>query len=153
LKHTFLVAENNFRSFDFEQTFETVVTYDNTTVEVVKVGCSETATIEGHEGTEFRRDNGNSLEDHPLRAVAMATGAEAFNDLEAFESFGFALLRAVGVGLVTELIAEAIEVELAEEVVDSFCAHFGDEFVGIAVFEGLVFAGEVVNNIVVFLFG
>ena len=53
LKHTLLVAENHLGSFDFNESFQTVVTYDDTTVEVVEVGGGETAAVQWHERTQL----------------------------------------------------------------------------------------------------
>ena len=69
LKHTFLVAENNVRSLDLNQSAKTVVTDDHTTVEVVEVRGSKSSTVQRNERTELRRSNRNNLQDHPLRVV------------------------------------------------------------------------------------
>src|SRR5690606_18979418 len=66
LEHTLLIAQDHLRSLDFEKALETIVTNDHTTIEVVEIGRSEAAAIEGNEGTQFRRNNRNVLHDHPL---------------------------------------------------------------------------------------
>ena len=54
---------------NLNEALQTVVTDDDTTIEVVQVGGSETATIQGNEGTQLRRSDGNDLHNHPLRTV------------------------------------------------------------------------------------
>ena len=76
MKHTLFVAEDDFRSFDFEQSLEAVVTNEHATIEVVQVGSGEAATIEWNERTQLRRCNRDNLHDHPLGFVTILGSAE-----------------------------------------------------------------------------
>mgnify|MGYP006922541725 CR=1 FL=1 len=91
------------------RSIQTVVADDNTTVKVVEVAGSETAAVEGNERTDFRGNYRHHLQNHPLRLVAVARRTERLHDLEALERLGLALLAAVAVGLVAQLVAEAVE--------------------------------------------
>ena len=153
LEHTFLVAQNNLGGLDLHESLQAVVTDDDAAVEVVQVGCGETATIEGNERTELRRCDGDNLHDHPLGTVDVAAAAECLDDLEALQGLGLALLRRVGAGTVAELVGECVEVEGGEEVVDGLGTHLGDELVGIGILKILVVLRQVLDDLDVLLLG
>ena len=135
LQHTFLVAQNYVRRFDLDESAQTVVTDDHTTVEVVEVRGSETSTIQRNERTEFRRGYRDNFQYHPFGVVTSLRCAECLNDLQALQSFLLALVRTVGVSTVTELVSQCVEVDLGEQVVDSLCTHLGDELLRISIFQ------------------
>ena len=56
------------------------------------------------------------------------------------------LLSILLVGLITKLVGEGIEVELAKEVVDCLSTHLGDELVRIFVIKILVALGQTVHD-------
>ncbi len=58
LKHALLVADNNVRRLKLKEVLETVVSVDDTTVEVVKVGSCKTASFKRNKRTEIRRNHG-----------------------------------------------------------------------------------------------
>ena len=92
MKHTLLVAENHFRSLDFDKAFQTVVTDNHTTIEVVEVTGGETAAIEWHEWTQFGWNHWNHSQHHPFWAVEVLAFAERFHYLQALERLSLALL-------------------------------------------------------------
>ena len=153
MQHTFFVAQNHLGGLDFHQPFQTVVADNYPAIEVVEVARGETSTIEGNQRTQFGGNHGNHLQDHPLGTVAALGSPERLNYLEAFQSLGLALLRAVGAGAMTQLVGEFVEVETTQQVVDSLGAHLGDKLVGIGIFEHLVFARKRVHDVEIFLFG
>ena len=110
LQHTLLVAEDNLGSLNLNQTFQTVVTNDNATIEIVEVGRGETSTIQRHERAQFGRNNGDNLEDHPLWAVDFGARTESFYHLQALQSLSFALLARVVVGAIAQFVRQCIEV-------------------------------------------
>ena len=99
---------------NLHETLQAVVTYNDATIEIVQVGGSETTTIQGNEGTQFGRRHGDNLHNHPLRTVdtLLHTLAESLNDLQTLQGLVLALYRRVGIGTVTELIAQRVEVKL-----------------------------------------
>ena len=70
LEHTLFVADDDVRRVKLHQSLKSVVTVDNTSVEVVEVGSRESAAVELYHRTDFRRDYGNYVENHPLGFVA-----------------------------------------------------------------------------------
>ena len=95
LKHALLVSENDFGSLDFQKSLQTIVANEDTTIEVVEVGCGKTTTIQRHERTQVGRSDGNNLHNHPLGFVAVAADAEGFNHLQTLERIVLALHRRV----------------------------------------------------------
>ena len=153
LEHALLIAQNDVGGFDLDETLETVVADEDAAIEVVEVGGGETSAVEGNEGTEFGRGDGDDLHDHPLGFVAIFGCAERFDDLEALEGFALAGYGTVAVGAVAQFVGEAVEVDAAQEFEDGLGAHLGDELVGIGVFEILVLGGELVEGVEIFVFG
>ena len=160
MEHTLLVAHDDLRGLDFEESFQAVVADDDTAVELVDVGGGEAAAIEWDERTQVGRDYGYDVEDHPLGTVILAAFhhaatrlAERLNDVEAFEAVLLALVGALLACAVAKLVAELVEVELAEELVESLSTHAGDELVGVAVVELVVVGGEVLHDGIMFFLG
>ena len=153
LKHTLLVAEDDLGSFDFKQTLEAVVANEDTTIEVIKVGSGKTATIEGYERTQLRRSDGNDFHNHPLGLVAFFRSTERLYHLQAFERFALTSHGAIGIGTVAQFVGEAVEIDALEEIEDSFGPHLSDKLVGVGILEILVFFGELLELLVVFVFG
>ena len=153
LEHTLLIAQNHVGSLDFNQALQTVVADDHAAVEVVEVGGGKAAAVEGHQGAQLGRDDGHSLQHHPLGLVAVARCAEALYHLQALESLGLALLAAILVGLVAQRVRELVEVDVAEELVDGLGAHLGHKLVGVAGLKALIVLGELVEDVEVFLLG
>ena len=70
LKHSLLVTDDDVRSSELAQLLKSVVSVDYSSVQVIEVGCCESASVELYHRSEFRRDYRNNVEDHPLRSVA-----------------------------------------------------------------------------------
>ena len=160
LKHALLITHNDFGSLDLEQSLQTVVADDDTTIELVDVGGGKTATIEGNERTKVGRNDGDDGHNHPLRTVVHATLlhattalAESLDNVKAFEGFLFALVGGFFGGTVAELEADLVKVEFAEQFVESLGTHTNDEFVGVGVVKLIIALGEVLHDGIVFLFG
>jgi hypothetical protein len=51
LQHAFLVSNDDIRRLEHEQVLKPVVTVDHATIEIVKVGGSETSTFQRHQRT------------------------------------------------------------------------------------------------------
>ena len=116
LQHTFLVAQNDLRSLDFDQSFQTVVTDDDTTIEVVQIRRSETTAVERHQRTQLGRNHRNDTQHHPLRTVFAIRSAERFDDVQALQSLGLALHRRLRRSFVTQRIRHRIEIYIFQQV-------------------------------------
>ena len=126
LEHALLVADNDFGSVELEELLKTVVSVDNTTVEVVEVGGREAAAVELYHRADIGRNYRNYVEDHPLGTVAR--DAEALYYVESFENAD-SLLSRHALELLVELSRELFEVDLGEELLNGLSAHSGLEVV------------------------
>ena len=65
LQHPLLVAHDDLRRAELEESLQAVVAVDHAPVEVVEVGRRETTAVELHHRTQLRRDDRQDVEDHP----------------------------------------------------------------------------------------
>ena len=133
MKHTFLITEDYFRSLDFNQALQTVVTDDDATVEVIEVGCGKTATIQRYQRTELGGDDRNNLHNHPLGLVHILRRTESLYYLQALQGLGLTLLTGVIVGTVAQFVRDRVEVKVSQQVADSLGTHFGNKLVRIVI--------------------
>ena len=70
LQHTLLVAHDNVRRVEFQQTFQAIVTVDRTSVQIVQVRCRKTSTIQWNQRTKVRWQYWQHGQDHVFRAIA-----------------------------------------------------------------------------------
>ena len=70
LKHTFLIADNDIRSTKLQQSFQTIITINDSSVQIIQVRCCKTSTIQLYHRTKIRRDYRNNIKNHPLRTVS-----------------------------------------------------------------------------------
>ena len=86
LKHTFLVAHDDIRCTELQQSLQTVVTVDDTAVQIIQVGCCKTSSVKLYHRTQIRRNNRNRIKNHPLRTVSGLT--ECLNNLKSLDDAG-----------------------------------------------------------------
>ena len=153
LKHTFLVAENDIGSLDFEQTLETVVADEHATVEIIEVGSGETAAVESYQRTKVGRRDGDNLHDHPLRTVAVLAGTEGLDNLQTLKGLVLTLDAGIGIGTVAQLVGKFVEVDAREEVVNGLGTHLGNKLVRIAVLKILIVLRQLAEQVEVFVLG
>ena len=128
LQHALFVADDHVRRMQFHQLLQTVVAVDDAAIEIVEIGGRETAAIERHQRTQFRRNHRQHVEDHPLRLVAGF--AEAFDHAQTLGELQLLLLRSFRLHPFANVFAEEFDVDLLEQFFDAFGAHHGDELTG-----------------------
>ena len=155
LQHTLLVAEDHLRGLDLHQSLQAVVADDDTTIEVVEVGCGKTTTIKGNKRAQVRRRDRDDLHDHPLRTVDALRLIEGIDNLQTLQSLRLALLARVVGSTLTQLTSKEVKTrhtidiltrQLAEEIVDSLRTHLGDKLLGVIVGQELIGLGQLVVN-------
>ena len=114
---------------------QTVVAVDDAAVEIVEVGGREAAALERDERAQVRRDDGQHLEDHPLRTGLRVD--EALDDLQALRELLLDLLRLRGAHLLLELGDGRLHVGLDQRVTDGLGAHLRDEGILAVLVDGL----------------
>ena len=107
------------------QLLQAVVAVDDAAIEIVEIGSRETAAIERDQRTQFRRNDREHVENHPLRLVAGL--AEAFDHAQTLGELQLLLLRSFGLHLLANFVAEQFDIDLLEEFLDAFGAHHGDD--------------------------
>ena len=153
MEHALLVAEDDFRGADVDESLQAIVADDDAAIEVVQVGGGKASTIQRNERPKLRRDDGHHLDDHPLGSVAPLRCSERLDDLQPLQGFVFALLRGIGHGLMTQVVRERVQIDTRQEVVDGLGTDLGDELVRVGVFQHLVVLRQGVDDVQVFLFG
>ena len=128
LKHSLLVPDDDVGSVQADEALESVVSVDDSSVQVVEVAGCEPSAVKLDHGSEIWRNDGDDREDHPFRAVVAV--AEVLDDLDSLEkalvALGAAFLHLLGKG-----IGEALEIQIRKEDPDGLGAHHCGE--GIAV--------------------
>src|ERR1700733_5777106 len=70
LQHALFVADDYIGSVQLHQFLQAVVAVDHAPVQVVQVRSRKPAAIQGHKRTQFGRQHGNDVQNHPFRLVA-----------------------------------------------------------------------------------
>ena len=111
-----------------DQLLQAVVAIDDAAIQVIQIGCCESAAIQWHQRTKFRRDHRDDIQNHPLRLVSGL--AEAFHHAQALGELQFLLLRDLGLHPLADVETETFDVDLLQQLFDAFGAHHRDEFAG-----------------------
>src|SRR5271157_4579267 len=125
LEHALFVADDDIRRAKFHELLQPVVAVDDAAIEVVEIGGGEAAAIERHKRTQFGREDGDDIENHPLGLVAAL--AEGFENLEALGVLDALLERRIGLHFLAEFVREFLDFDAAQKFLDGFRAHLGDE--------------------------
>ena len=128
LQHALFVAHDDVGRVQLHQLLEPVVAVDDAAVEIVQVGGGEAAAIERHQGAQLGRQHRNHVQDHPLGLVAAL--AEGVHDAQPLGVLDALLQAGVGLHLFAQLVAELIDIDVAQEFLDRFGAHDGAELAG-----------------------
>ena len=124
LKHALFVAHDDVRRAELHELLQPVVAVDDAAIEVVEVRGGEAAAIEGHERTQFGRQDRDDVENHPLGLVAAL--AEGFENLEALGVLDALLERRIGLHFLAQLVGELFDFDAAQKFLDGFGAHLGE---------------------------
>ncbi|CDB20738.1 predicted protein [Blautia sp. CAG:52] len=120
LQHTFFISYDNIRGSQLQQSFQTVVTVDDTTVQIIQVRCSKTSTVQLYHRTQIRRNNRYNIHDHPLRSV---TGfPECFYNFQTFDDTGTFLSGCIFQSGF-QFYGFCFQVYGLQQLFDRFCAH------------------------------
>ena len=131
LKHALLVADNDLGGLELEKRAETVVTVDDSAVEIVEIRGRETTTLERHQRTEVGRDHGKNREDHPL-----GTCARGDESLDELETLGELLADLLALGLRHLLLDRLLfleQVKTLKQLGNRFGTHAGGEILAVLV--------------------
>ena len=129
LQHTLLVAHNNFRRLQLKQTFQTVVTVDHTTIQIVQVRSRKTTTVQRYQRTQLWRQHRQYFQNHPLRLdTGLNKGFKNFQTLGVFFDFCFGAGR-------FQLSAQrdnfSGHIQGAQQRANTLCSHHCRKFIAI----------------------
>src|SRR5262249_23392552 len=125
LQHALLVADNHFRCAQFHQLLETVVPVNDAPVKIVKIRCGKPSAIKWHQRTQLRRNNGNDIQNHPVRTISRFQ--EGCRNFKPFRELELLLLRSLLAHAPAQFHGELIDVDHREQLLDRFGAHFRHE--------------------------
>ena len=91
LQHTFLIAHDDIRRSQLQQSLQTVIPVDNSPVQIVQIRRGKPAAVQLHHRTQIRRNDRNGIHNHPLRTVAGLP--ECFHNFQSFNNSGALLAR------------------------------------------------------------
>ncbi len=86
LQHTLLVADNDIGSAKLQKSFQTIVSVDDSSVQIIQIGGCKPAAVQLHHRTQIRRNDRNHIHNHPLRLVAGL--AESLHNLQSLDDAG-----------------------------------------------------------------
>ncbi len=86
LQQSLFVVDDAFRGSNFLHLLEPVVAVYNSPVKVVEVAGGEPSAIQLNHRSQFGRQNGENLQNHPLRSVARLP--EGFHNLKPLYDSG-----------------------------------------------------------------
>ena len=129
LQHAFFVAQDDFRRFQLEEAFQTVVAVDDAAIEVVQIRGGETTAIERHQRTQIRRQHGQHFQNHPFGLDAR--GAEGFQHFQALGEFLDLGFRTRGAEFAAQFFDFGFQVNAGKQRADAFGAHQGVKVVAI----------------------
>ncbi len=121
LQHALFVADDDVRRLQLHQLLQPVVAVDDAAIEIVQVRGREAAAVERHQRTQFRRNDRNHVENHPLRPVARL--AERVGDLQALGVLQLLLRRLLRLHLLAELDRQPLDVDALEQFLDRLGTH------------------------------
>ena len=124
LEHPLLVADDDLRGAQLEESLEAVVAVDDPPVEVVEVGRGEAPAVELDHRAQVGRDDRQDGQDHPLRPRAGA--AEGLDETEPLDRL-LAALTGGRPDLHVELPGELLELHPGDDLADGLRAHPGPE--------------------------
>ena len=131
LQHAFFIANDDVGCAQFQQTFQTVVTVNHTTVQIVQVRSGKTATIQRYQWTQIRWQYWQHIHDHPLKFHTWAL--EGFQYFQTFCNFFDFGVRASWFQLLTQYLNFVFDVEGTQQFAHAFCTHFRFEFFAVFV--------------------
>ena len=65
LQHAFLVADDDFRRMKLQEVFETIVTIDDTAIQIIQIAGRETTAFQRNQWTQFGGNDRQNAQNHP----------------------------------------------------------------------------------------
>ena len=121
LKHSLLVPDDDVGSMEGNESLESVVSVDDSSVKVIEVAGCKAAAVQLDHRSEIWRDDGDDSEDHPLGTVVAVL--EVLYNLDSLQQALVDALGALLLHLLSELDAQGLEIQLREKDPDGLGTH------------------------------
>ena len=120
LEHPLLVAHDDVRRVELDEPLQAVVPVDHPAVQVVQIGGGEPSAVQLHHGAQLRGNDGQHVDDHPLRLVAGLP--EGVHHLQPLDDLG--LLLAAGVlHLGAQGGGQLLQIQIGQQLLHRLRAH------------------------------
>ena len=130
LQHALLVVHDDLRCAEIDHALETVVAVDNATVQVIQVGGRETATVKLNHWAQLWWDHWDRIQNHASWIVARTL--ECCDNLQTLQRAHLLLALAI-VDDIAQFFCLCVEIEVADQGLNSFCTHAAGEVIFVAV--------------------
>ena len=137
LQHSLFVSYDDIGSAQIQQSFQTVVSVDNSSVQIVQVTCCKAAAVQLYHRTDIGRDNRDRIQYHPFRLVAGKT--EAF-DYFQFLDDTYTFLTCCILQLCFQFNGFFFQVDVLQQSLDRFSTHRRFESIAVFVISFSVFS-------------
>ena len=148
LQHALFVAHDDFGSVQVHQLLQPVVAVDDAAIQIVQVGGGKTAAVQWNQGTQFRRNDRNDIQNHPVRFVAAL--AECLDNFQALGILEPLLQRALMLHLLAQLDRQGFNFNALQQFLDGLGAHHGLEARGTVLLVQFAVLGFVLDDFVIF---
>ena len=125
LQHPLFVTDDDFWRVQINQFFQSIVSIDDTTVEVVQIAGGKVARIKQHKRTQIGRNYGDAIQHHPFGFVIAV--AQRFCDLQSLDQLFLLLLTGRLFQFDAELRGQFDEIQAHQELLDRVGTHFNFE--------------------------
>ena len=120
LEHTLFIPDDDFRRAELQKTFQTIVSIDDATIEIIQIARRKAAAVQLHHRAQIRRNDGDDRQNHPFGAIAgMNEGFDFFQTANAAR----ATLSAARIEIFFELGFELFEIDFLQKRLNRFGAH------------------------------
>ena len=137
LKHTFFITHDDIRCAEFQKSLQTVVTVDDSAIQIIHIRCRKTTTIELYHWTKIRWDNRDHCQNHPVRIIAgLAECFDYFQSLDDTRTF----LACRSLQLCFEFFGLFVQIDSLQQFLNGFSTHTYTECITKIFFGFLIFS-------------
>ena len=125
LQHPLFIAHDDVGRAQLDQPLQAVVAVDHATVQVVQVRRGKTAAVQRDQRAQFRRNDRQNRQDHPLGAVAGFE--EGFHDLQPLDDLLRLQFACRFLEVFAQLVCRRLKVDGGQHFTDGFRTDVGGE--------------------------
>ena len=113
------MVDDRFRSVDFDDPLQPVVSVDDAAIKIVEVGGSKATTVQLNHRAKLWRDDGHDVQNHPLGSASR--GNQSLHDFKSLDRSGSSLTLGHD-DFLTKFASKSLKVHASKEFLDCFCA-------------------------------